>query len=116
MHGGVFHHVVGQVARGVLAAAVLNGVADQVQVLLEVDIEGRHSPGALGDLGLLFHIQHFHVLIHHNDTGALKLLNAGLLMAHDATGPFGPGKIHEFLKGELKDVVGRYHQEVIVNV
>ena len=55
VHGGVVDHVMGEVAGGILATAVLYGVADQVEVLLEVDIEGRDGPVALGNLGFLLH-------------------------------------------------------------
>jgi hypothetical protein len=50
----VLNHIVGKVTGGILAAAVLHGMTDKVQVLLQIYIEGRDRPGALGNLGLLF--------------------------------------------------------------
>ena len=112
VHLGLLDHVVGQVAGSILATAIGYAVADEVEVFLQVDIEGRNGPVALGLLGLLFHIENFIVLVHDDDTGALQLLNRGLFVAHDAAGSLLLGKVHELLEGEEEEVVGSENQQV----
>ena len=41
---------------------------------------------ALGILRFLFHVEHLVLFVHHDDTRALQLLNAWLLVTHDAAG------------------------------
>ena len=106
VHLGLLDHVVGQVAGGIRATAVLDAVAHEVDVLLQVDVERWNGPVALGLLGLLFHIENLVLFVHDDDTGALELLNRGLLVAHDAAGSLLLGKIHELLEGEEEEVVG----------
>ena len=112
VHHGLFYHVVGQVAGGVFATAIGYAVADEVEVFLQVDVEGRNGPVALGLLGLLFHIEDTVMLVHDDDTGALEFLNARLLVAHDATGSLLFGKVDELLKAEEEEIVGGEDEEV----
>jgi len=116
VHGGMVDHVVGEVARGILATAVLHGVADEVEVFLEVDIEGGDGPVALGDLGLLFHAEDAVVGVELYDACALELLDGGLLVAHDAGGLFLLGESHELGKAEEEEVVGGDHQQVVIDM
>ena len=110
----MLHHIVGEVAWGIAATAILHGVAHEVEVLLQVDIEGWHGPVALGFLGFLLHAQHAHVVVELHDTRALQLLYRGLFVAHDARGLLLAGKIDELLEGEEEQVVGSYHEQIIV--
>ena len=59
----------------------------------------------LGFLRFLFHVEHLVLLVHHDDPRALQLLNAWLLMTHDAAGLLLQGKIDKLLEGEEKKVV-----------
>ena len=68
-----------------------------------------------GNLRLLFHAQDTIVLVELYDTCALKLLDGGLLMTHDAGSALGFGEIDELLKAKEQQVVGSYHKKVIVD-
>jgi len=106
MHRGVLDHVVGEVARGILATAVLDGMADEVEVVLLIYIKRWNGPVGLGMLGLFFHSQNLPVVIDLDDTRALELLDGGLLVAHDAARAFLLGEVYELLEGEEEEVVG----------
>jgi hypothetical protein len=110
MHGGVLHHIVRQIARRILPTPILYRVANQIKVLLEIDIEGRHGPVTLGLLRLLLHAQHSHIVIELHHSRALELLDRGLLMAHDARGALLLGEINELAKAKEQKVVSRYNQ------
>ena len=112
VHHGLFYHIVGQVAGGVFATSVLDTVTDEVEVFFPIYIERWNGPVALGLLGLLFHIEDAVMLVHDNDTGALELLDARLLVAHDAAGSLLLGKVDELLKAEEEEVVGGENQQV----
>lgn len=71
---------------------------------------------ALGLLRLFFHVQYSVLLVHHNDSSALKFLDTGLLVAHDATGAFLQGEVHELLEGEKQEVIGSDYQHVVVDM
>lgn len=75
MHCRMVDHIVGEVARGVLAATVLHGMADQVKVFLQIDIERRNSPAALGGLGFLLHIQDFVVAVKEDNACTPELVD-----------------------------------------
>ena len=107
----VIDHVMGQVARGILAATILNSMTNQVKVVLQVDIERRNSPMGFGDSGLLLHIENLVVLIEDYNAGALEFGDIGLLMTHDATGLLGLGEIDKLLETEEEDVVGSNNQQ-----
>ena len=89
-----------QIARGILAAAILHGMAHEIQILLQIDVEWWHRPVALRLLGLLLHAEDSEIVIELDHPSALELLNAWLLMAHDATGVLLLGEIYEFLEAE----------------
>ena len=107
----VIDHVMGQVARCILAATVLDSMTNQVKVVLQVDIERRNSPMGFGDSGLLLHIENLVVLIEDYNAGALEFGDIGLLMTHDATGLLGLGEIDKLLETEEEDVVGSNNQQ-----
>ena len=111
MNRRVIDHVMGQVARSILAATVLDGMTNQVKVVLQVDIERRNSPMGFGDSGLLLHIENLVVLIEDYNAGALEFGDIGLLMTHDATGLLGLGEIDKLLETEEEDVVGSNNQQ-----
>ena len=112
MHLGVLHHVVGEVAWGVLATSVVDAVEDEGDVLRHVDIERGHCPVALWLLWLLFHVHHLVVLVEHHHACALQLLYRWLLMAHDAGGLLLVGEVYELLEAEVEDVVGGDNEKV----
>ena len=107
----VIDHVMGQVARCILAATVLDSMTNQVKVVLQVDIERRNSPMGFGHSGLLLHIEDLVVGIEDDDAGALEFGDIGLLMTHDATGLLGLGEIDKLLETEEEDVVGSNNQQ-----
>ena len=107
----VIDHVMGQVARCILAATVLDSMTNQVKVVLLVDIERRNSPMGFGLSGLLLHIEDLVVGIEDDDAGALEFGDIGLLMTHDATGLLGLGEIDKLLETEEEDVVGSNNQQ-----
>lgn len=111
MNRRVIDHVMGQVARSILAATVLDGMTNQVKVVLQVDIERRNSPMGFGLSGLLLHIEDLVVGIEDDDAGALEFGDIGLLMTHDATGLLGLGEIDKLLETEEEDVVGSNNQQ-----
>ena len=104
----VIDHVMGQVARSILAATVLDSMTNQVKVVLQVDIERRNSPMGFGHSGLLLHIEDLVVGIEDDDAGAPEFGYIGLLMTHDATGLFRFCEIDKLLKTKEQDVVGSY--------
>ena len=53
---------------------------------------------ALGLLGFLLHIQYTHLVINDDDTRTPQLLQAGLLMTHDAGGLFLLSEVDELLE------------------
>lgn len=109
MHRGVLDHIVGEVAWSILSAAVLYAVTYEVEIFLQIDIERRYCPLALGDKGLLFHIEHTIVTIHHDNARALQLLHRGLVMTHDAAGALLLGKVNELLEAKKQEIVsGNY--------
>ena len=61
-------------------------MAHQVEILLQVDIEGRNGPMALGNLRFLLHAEDTVIFVEFYHTCALELLDRGLLVAHDAGG------------------------------
>ena len=71
VHHGVLHHVVGQVAWGILAAAVVYGVANEGQVVPHIYIERWYGPVALGLTGLLLHAEHAHLGVYLDDARSL---------------------------------------------
>ena len=75
VHGGVLDHIVSEIAGGILAATVLHGVADEVEVFLPIYIERWDCPVGLGVLRFLLHTQDTIVLVELYDTCALKLLD-----------------------------------------
>ena len=111
MNRRVIDHVMGQVARSILAATVLDSMTNQVKVVLQVDIERRNSPMGFGLSGLLLHIEDLVVGIEDDDAGALEFGDIGLLMTHDATGLLGLGEIDKLLETEEEDVVGSNNQQ-----
>ena len=115
VHGGVINHIVGEVTGGILATAVLDRMAHQVEVLLQVDIEGRDRPMGFGDLGFFLHTEDAVVSVELDDTCALEFFYRGLLMTHDAGGAFFLGEIHELLEGEEEEVIGSDDEEVIID-
>ena len=80
MHLHLFHHVMREITRGILATTILYRMSYLVQILLQVDIEWWHSPMALWLLRLLLHIQYLVVIIQNYHTCALQLLDTRLLM------------------------------------
>jgi hypothetical protein len=113
VHSGVLDHIVSEVARGILATAVLYRMTHQVEVFLPIYIERWDCPMGLGNLGLLFHAEDAIVGIELYDTRALELLDGGLLVTHDAGGAFGFGEIDELLKTKEQQVVGSHYQQII---
>lgn len=107
----VIDHVMGQVARCILAATVLDSMTNLVKVVLHVDIERWNSPMGFGHSGLLLHIEDLVVGIEDDDAGALEFGDIGLLMTHDATGLLGLGEIDKLLETEEEDVVGSNNQQ-----
>ena len=105
MHDGLFNHVVGKVTGSILTTTVGYALLHQGEIFLQINIEGRYRPVALGYLGFLFHIQYFHGLIHHNDPGTLQLLDGGLFVAHNAGGLLIHGKVYKLLKREEQDII-----------
>ena len=110
----MLHHIVGKIAGSVLAATILYGMADKVEVVLLIYIERRDGPMALGVFGLLFHIEHLVVLVQYDNTCALQFLDGWLVVADDARCAFCLGILHEVTEGEEQQVVGGYDKEVIV--
>ena len=110
----MLHHIVGKIAGSVLAATVLHGMADKVEVVLLIYIERWNSPMALGVFGLLFHIKHLVVLVQYDNTCALQFIDGWLVVADDARRAFCLGKIHKVTEREEQQVVGCYDKEVIV--
>ena len=110
----MLHHIVGQIAGSVLAATVLHGIADKVEVVFLIYIKRWNCPMALGVFGLLFHIEHLVVLVQHDNTCALQFLDGRLVVADDARCAFCLGILHEVTEGEEQQVVGGYDKEVIV--
>ena len=112
----MLHHIVGKVARCILATAILHRVTYQVQVFLQIDIEWWYCPVALRHLGLLFHTQHSHVLIQFHDTCPLQLLYRMLFMAHDTRCPFGTCKVHKLLEREEQQIIRCNNEQIIIDV
>jgi hypothetical protein len=112
----VLDHVVSEVARGILATAILDGVTHQVEVFLSIYIKRWHGPVALGYLWFLFHTEDAIISIELYDTSALELLDGGLFVAHDAGGAFLFGEIYELLEGEEEEVVGGDNEQIIIDV
>ena len=106
MEGGDAGQIVSQVAGCITAAAVVEAVEDEREVLLHVDIERRHGPVTLGMFGFLFHAEHLSVGVFLDDTRALKFLDRRLVVAHDTGCAFLLGEIHEALEREIEEVVG----------
>ena len=71
---------------------------------------------ALGHLRLLFHIEHLHIIVHHNHARALELLNARLLVAHNARCSLFLCKVHKLLEREEQQVVCGNYQKVVIQV
>ena len=67
---------------------------------------------ALGFLRFLFHVEHLVLFVHHDDTRALQLLDAWLLVTHDATGLLLQGKIDKLLEREEEKIVSSDDEEV----
>ena len=107
----VIDHVMGQVARCILAATILDSMTNQVKVVLLVDIERRNSPMGFRLSGLLLHIEDLVVLIEDYNAGALEFGDIGLLMTHDATGLLGLGEIDKLLETEEENIVGSNNQQ-----
>ena len=82
MHISVLAQVMGKVTRGVKAATVVHAVLNQRQVFLTVYVERGNGPVGYRLLGLLLHLQHFHVFIYGNHSRPLQLLQFGFVMAH----------------------------------
>ena len=112
----MLYHVMGQIARGILAAAILYSVAHQIEVFLQVDIEGGHCPVTLGLLGLLLHAEYPVVLIEFDYACALELLDRGLFMAHDTGGVFLFGEVCELGKTEKEQVIGCHDEHIVIDV
>lgn len=112
MHGGVFDHVVGEVAGSIFATSVGDRMADEVEIFLEVDIEWWNCPGAFGVLGFLFHIEDSVVFVENYDSGALEFLDGRLLMTHDARGVLFFCECNKVFEGEEEEVVGGDDEEI----
>ena len=110
----MLHHIVGKIAGSVLAATVLHGMADKVEVVFLIYIERWNCPMALGVFGLLFHIEHLVVLIQYYNTCALQFIDGWLVVADDARRAFCLGILHKVTEREEQQVVGCYDKEVIV--
>ena len=114
MHRGMLHHVVSQIAGSILATAILYGMAHEIEVLLQIDIERRHSPMALRHLRFFFHPQHSVLGIKLHHTCTLQFLDRRLFMTHDTTRLFLLRKVHELLEREEQQVIRSHHQHIIV--
>ena len=84
VHDCLSYHIVGKIARGILAAAVFNRMTYKVKVLFQVDVERRNSPVALRLLRPLFDVKHLHLSIDDNYSGPAQFLYFRLFMAHYA--------------------------------
>lgn len=116
VHGGVADHVMGEVAGCILATAVVYRVAHEVEVALLIYIEGWHGPVTLGHLGFLLHADHAVVGVELHHAGALQFLDRRLFVTHDAAGALRLGVVDELTEGEEEQVVGRHHEQVVVDV
>ena len=116
VHLHLFHHIMGEITWGILATTILNGMSYFIQILLQVDVEWWNSPMALWLLRLLLHIQYLVAIIQNNHTCALQLLYTRLLMTHDTRSTLCLGKIHKLQETKEENVIGCYHQHVIINL
>lgn len=115
MDSGMIDHIVGEIAWSILAAAILDRMADEVQIPLQVNIERRNGPMRLGLLRLLFHIEDLIIVIEDHYTGALQLGQFGLLVTHDAAGLLLLCKIYKLLETEEQYIVGSNDKEIITD-
>lgn len=115
VHRGLLDHIVRQVTRGVLATAVLHRATHQVEVLLQVDVEGRYGPLALGHGGFLLHTEHLPIAVHLNHARALQFLHRGLVVAHNAARALRLRKVHKLLEAEKQQVIGCHNEHIVVN-
>ena len=103
----------GEIAWGILSATILYGVANEVEVILHIQIERWDRPVRLRILGFLLHVQHTVVGVEHHHASALEFLNRRLLMTHDARSLLALGEFDEIAEGEEEKVVGSDDEEVI---
>lgn len=116
VHGGVVYHIVCEVAGGIFATTISYRVAQKWQVGLEVYVERGYGPMSAGLLGLLLHIEHTMVIVELYHTGALQLLNRGLVVAHDTAGALLLGKLHKFVETEEEQIVGGNDKYIVVDM
>ena len=83
MYSGHVDQILGQIAWGIEATAVVHTVADKRQVVLLIYIKRWYGPVAYRLLRLLLHLKHFHLVVNSNDARALQAFQFGLMVAHD---------------------------------
>ena len=113
MEGGLGSEIVGEIAGGIAAAAVVQTVEDKGEILFHVDVERGHGPMALGLLGFFLHAEHLSVGIYLDNACALEFGNVGLVMAHDAGCGFLTGEIDEALERKVEEIVGGGDEDVL---
>ena len=115
MDGGAIDEVVGEIAGGVGAAAVVEGGEDERDVFLPVDVEGRDGPVGDGCLGFFLHLEDFHLVVNRDDAGALEFVYFRFVVAHDHGSALAVEFFDEALEAEVKKVVGGEDEEVVVD-
>lgn len=106
IHLGMIYQIMGQVSGRILSTAVFDGMQDEVEILLVVEVERRHGPMTLGLLRFLFHVEDPLLFIKYHHTRALQLLDGRLFVTHDTTGVFLFCKVDEVAEREKEEVVG----------
>ncbi len=115
MDGGAIYEVVGEVARGVGAAAVGEGGEDEREVFFAVDVEGRDGPVGDGDLRLFLHLEDAHLGVDFDDAGALEFVDFRFVVAHNHGSAFAVEFFDEAPEAEVEEVVGGKDEEVVVD-